>query len=333
MPNERLRQFFEAVKLLKQENEGLLGTGELLKMLKRQRYVIEGPQEIAAEINLHLHTNFPNPTYLATPERVNGLCSPISSFYRWCNKFGCESPDASDRRETLKILVPIFERLNSEGISEDGDGRLGAIFIDMYLEELKKHFPQEPHNIREIDYNALSSIDWVKIMSRKNLLEYERCVREDSSREAFHLKGLVGRAMNDKVEHRTEYRRIILSHLLSTSIFPGLSETRRSWEDYVRDYDESIDIEKGKIEGLRKLKESEWVPDKNISNFRKGIPLWSKSPEDTFSFYAFLAKCEGKDIPSIEEVISNVERNLEHLVYLRRILGQEKNWVKKILGE
>ena len=69
----RLRKLVETVQEVKAENEYLVGTQDIYRLLRERELTYELPVKTSNSINQRLEGLFSNVTYRATPERLNGL--------------------------------------------------------------------------------------------------------------------------------------------------------------------------------------------------------------------------------------------------------------------
>ena len=121
----------------------------------------------------------------------------------------------------------------------------------------------------------------------------------------------------EMLERRIEYRRKILSHVLSEDTTVNIASIRKTWAVFVAKYDVLIRNNQKILADLKKLKNGEMVPE--------------DSDAHVFHKYYLNRHREGDYIPFLEEKIGLCEKKLKTCIFIRRLLGQEKNWVERVL--
>ena len=77
MDKEELKSVYEALKEIKSQYDGLLGSKEVWNFLREERESFRSPFLIVDSINSRLNRNFLQITYTATPERADGLFASV----------------------------------------------------------------------------------------------------------------------------------------------------------------------------------------------------------------------------------------------------------------
>ena len=315
----KLKNLVEIIQEVKAENEYLVGTQDIWRLIKGRRLVYYLPIKTTNSINRRLEEQFSKVTYRATSERLNGL----NDFLESDGMFDLSSPRGliassgmkffDDNSivdiDTTEAFYPIFANANRAQIIYDDE--LGDIVAATMRGEYDKTRSKingddkkkyDDYVRRKIEDSK--SFDWIKGCSLEKLRSFERyhlrCLIED---EISYVK-MIERAQNELVDHRLFVKRAILSNYLSTGLisFIGeISEFSPSWNSFKTECEFRI---------------------RNLSDDLN-------NPE---RFYEELKEF-GIESKFFTEIIDMNKRTLNALRYLRQIIGSEKKWIEKVLKD
>ena len=343
---ERLEGMLRAIQDIKSENEGLVGTSEVWKMLKEEQNLYEVPKLICGSINGEIQKTFSEITYKATPERIWGLNSNLVLggieklgeiwTFEYLAKQGakrfdwgcCYDNQNGNLIQSKDYFLPFFLDANLERIEDDED--IGYIVLKVLDRDYKSISDKIEKSARDKcdDYilelfTYLSAIDWKEAMSNKVMIEQESFHRRAIFEDGFDYESIIFRVKRDQTEGRIEYRRRILSHVLSSECNKiGLSilGLDNSWESFVERYDRMITRCKREINDLRL--------------YNRGVQVEKSEAIEEYLTYTKRIEeiTDYKKKPmNLEEYIKKEEVILERNKFIRHLLGQEKNWVEKVL--
>jgi hypothetical protein len=257
---KRLNGMLEAIKDIKRDN--YVGTKEAFDTLKEMQKARELPEEVSKHINETLEETFSSYdiTYSATPERVSGLIEILNKMEfdnMGLNEYidnyeesydygdigtGCDKkPDyIADR------LKGFFIYSNLEGCTDDSDFgfKVSEYLIDRLL-LAKENIPEELET--SVNRYILKEIfkimkdDWYENLSRQEMSRRESNDRRVIERFGLRNYNMVERLKRDRLDHRLEYRRQVLTKWLGERHI-------ENYEQAIETADSSIQQRKERLE-------------------------------------------------------------------------------------
>ncbi len=342
--SERSREMLKAIQQIKSENYGLVGTKDVFSMIKQQRDLIDAPQIITGRINDEVRRFVPEPTYLATPKRLNGIYyvlattnSDLNDFIlqRAITKTGAPrfnigmtnifKSDESNVKNAVDYFLPFFMHANFGNVSNDEE--IGSIVVDVLKTEYERVRDKLSTGLREVAEKMLtdlSAADWKEKTSKKFYLQEESEDRRMITEDTFNLNTMVSRVVREQTEQRLEYRRGILSHVLSEQsrqdLFLDLSGLPKTLKNLIGYYDTTIKSHRKALEELTNFRNGQDVneePNGAVAQYKESIQT---------------AKELGNQPRTLDSEIEHYEQVLTTNAIIRRLLLQERNWVAKVLG-
>ncbi|MEK6826119.1 MAG: hypothetical protein AABX90_00645 [Nanoarchaeota archaeon] len=317
---QRLEGMLRAIQDLKAEN--YIGTQDAWKTLKDIEALYSKPSQISSKINQALN----NPAYKATPERLCGLVDLFSAIDDLSvETFDCDAVNAyyfTDAREdflssgtnylgilvfdseknvihslleneiekTEKELTNLFKLANESGLKTDSE--FGQFFIDYVSEEIKKRkdiLPEFETQIAEVQQAVAAmscNLDFEKLFSIQSLRDAER---EGLTATLIHsTTKLYARLKNDRLDHRFEYRRQLLTNFLRS--FLHRFDEPPAYEEIKDFLDHKVLDRKRRVYSWRSLN----GPDEII-----------KREEEVYESYKFLRLLLGAEKSFVIKYISN----------------------------
>ena len=304
MEKQRLEKLLELIKEEKEEKLFLVGTRDILKTIKYIEGIYENPKKLADKINNDLQILYKNPSYLATPERLNGLDNlyreiipdkieeenkNIDDYLKDLGVFLWSSKNISifsnNINENISYFQPFFNRANIEKITRNDEIPfvINQLLIEQYQtvkEKIPEHLIDEIDSIVNRSIIRLNYLNWDKLISLENLSKNELDYRKFIYEFNIPYQDFIDRAINEQIENRLEIRRKILEYFIekyseNCEDFGWIFKMEKTWKSIVE------------------------LTDSNIRKF--------SSEEDK-------------------------KMDLERAIYLRRLLGQEQNFVEKMLS-
>ena len=328
---ERLNRYLRTVKELKTENEGLVGTKDIYKFLKEQEKLFDTPQKVSNELNNEIKKVFPKPTYASTIDRLSGLQDFGSEIFDnrflidrnfYLGAFDLENYIFSSKegiQQAVQFYLPFFMQANLEGICDNVDiGSIVNSVLERDYNAIKERIPAERREefdefYREI-VKSIIDFDWQDELSREARSGKETDIARMNFEEMFDPVFLTARVMADRTDNRIEYRRRVLGHVLSRWTNEIID---KSWEGFIHIYNRRIRNARRNLENFRQFKEGVEVSDSRV------VELYKEHLE--------ICSMRGEEPKSVDEQIQTQQKHLETFVFIRRLLGQEKNWVEKVL--
>ena len=238
MINRNLEGKLKAIQELKREK--YVGTQSAWNYIKGVTALYENPLRISKAINERLEEQG-TVYYPASPERIVGLGYYLPRFF---TKIELESSDQKEpdefTEEDYAILyltdIPLFSCI--ELITDKKENRnieklvdyLFPLFLESQSESMTNldfaikaiQYPEEIHQINEVFRNAIyskvSSSNWDNLFSLDNLRSLETKIKRDIFSYEILINDRVKLMMNDRVDHRLEYRREILTDTIDEFI-------------------------------------------------------------------------------------------------------------------
>ena len=304
MEKQRLEKLLELIKEEKEEKLFLVGTRDILKTIKYIEGIYENPKKLADKINNDLQILYKNPSYLATPERLNGLDNlyreiipdkieeenkNIDDYLKDLGVFLWSSKNISifsnNINENISYFQPFFNRANIEKITRNDEIPfvINQLLIEQYQtvkEKIPEHLIDEIDSIVNRSIIRLNYLNWDKLISLENLSKNELDYRKFIYEFNIPYQDFIDRAINEQIENKLEIRRKILEYFIekyseNCEDFGWIFKMEKTWKSIVE------------------------LTDSNIRKF--------SSEEDK-------------------------KMDLERAIYLRRLLGQEQNFVEKMLS-
>ena len=340
---ERFMDMLRAVQDIKSQNDGLIGTKSIYGMIKAHRNVREVPEKIAEEINKKIRKVFSSVTYEATPQRICGLFhvidlpeeEQVEGLYEHeilvkngAVRFGLyhisfSDPEESEFRRACDYFLPFFLEANLESITSDEE--IGSTIAEIFRREYDEVRSKIDEGIQYKldDYvqklvRELSVTDWKKELSKKSQIQNESWYTRMISEDAFLIRNMVERVKKEQVEHKLEYRRGILSHAISRFRFLDLLGIQKTFGLLVAEYDMWVKNLTKDVKDLTNLKEGKDVPEDSAA---------------VKEYKLYVERCKSSDCEpmTLDEMIRDRCASLDMNIFVRCSLGQEKNWVSKML--
>jgi len=289
---EKLEELLRAVQDTK--SEFYVGTQEAYRAVKRiSSEIYENPGKTAVGINHALKQRFTRPSYEATPERIYGTSEVLSDALDTDELYRDEPDNTSflftfDHQETLenvgnlseikmrsdfrmqpsdlsRIMTPYFIRANKRGVSNNAD--FGKVVVD-YLREGLRDYSDNIDPMSIPDYlewttrflNILHRTDWNEELSKETFNRILTRHRGGILVNELSLSNIVDRLINDRYNHRLEYRRQVLSRWL---------EGRESYEEAVKTAEFMIESKRERCRIFEVLN----IPQEIIEGVKKSIQL------------------------------------------------------------
>ncbi|MBI2452110.1 hypothetical protein HYV50_03470 [Candidatus Pacearchaeota archaeon] len=340
---ERLEEMLRAIQDIKSQNDGLVGTKDIWDMIKEHRNIREVPEKLAEEINKEIKKTFSGVTYEATPQRIYGLFygiylpeeEQVEGLYEYeilakngAVRFGRDyisflDPEESEFRRAFNYFLPFFLEANLENITSDEE--IGSVIAEIFRREYDevRHKIDEDIQYKLDDYvqkifREMSVTDWKEKMCRKSQIQSESFHTRIIIEDAFLIRNMVERVKKEQAEHKLEYRRGILSHVISHLRYSDLLGIPKTWETLVAKYNMIVKNLRKKTEDLIKFREGRDVPE-------------DSSAVRDYKSYVERSKKLGYEPQSLDKRIEDNRLFLDMNIFVRRLLGQEKNWLNKIL--
>lgn len=263
---QKLERMLRAVQDIK--TEYYVGTKEAYNTIKKLQEVREGPIKTAGYINRSLNRKFENPSYLATPERVGGIEGVLFEAANYASQqflnneaelcpeyhlqnfdffkvFRIES-DVDDKPENSAILlIPYFIQANK--INAEEDSLFGIVFQDYLLKKYKevrwrieeKMQPAcDTYMLRGLHY--LEDTDWNNLLSEQSFNIREREIAKYIMASKISTGKILDRMLNDRIDHRLEYRRQVLCKWLRDCGFKDYEEAFSSNQELLKMREERL---------------------------------------------------------------------------------------------
>lgn len=251
MSNENLQGKLRAIQTLKTEK--YIGTQEAWNHLESLAQIYDIPNNVSISINESLSKRHSTLHYPATPERVlafytyldelfeesveqiNGIYndSLFSTALHW-NILGFDLVPASFIQESVNHAIPFFNSTQSPNTADE-DFAINSyqeIFGNLQLTE------EGRMNI----YSTISSSDWNSAFSKKNMIKKQREIESDVINTGIGLAKRLKRLERDRLDHRLEYRRELLTDWLTVITTP----------EGINDYHGAVSLLDAKIIGARR---------------------------------------------------------------------------------
>ncbi len=309
----RLQRMLRDIQRIKAEKPGLVTARDAYNAIKDEHGIYTGPVKITIDINSDVRKRFDNPTYLATPARITGIdtwsllgpaggselehLSELGGNFFDIYRVACYSDEKEQQEIDKNYFLPIFLEANSEQISEDHE--ISSILMQSAQKDYDKiknkisddKRPEFDRLVRDLCLD-FSSHNWYNTLS-----EEEHMIRQDSKLtehfcDQYNQQDMVRRIKTDQVEHRLEYTRGLLDFVLYGHL-------------------------KGRLSSLFSMllgtDQKSWNSlvreyDTKIYNIKESL---EKSTD--------------------ENEIKDRTESLENLIFIRRIIGRDKNWIEKEL--
>ena len=274
---KELEGMFKAVQDLK--DEYYVGTKEAFEIIKSCQRIYSNPEKVSEIINTNL-SYMALLDYPATPERIVGLerviesCSRNASddmdeiykgnrdvgfidFYlrELSEKFriipmGDEILFEKDVEKSSERFFDVFRIANENKVKSDN--LLKSTVINYFLDSYSEIKDEIPEKIKDYSdewmrkfLNSLVSLDWNLYFSKEEFRVYEK-EKLGNTRNSVSLKNMVEKIKKDQLDHRLEYRRMILCKWLRESNVGDYKEAISAIERSIRERKEIL-------ERLRKL--------------------------------------------------------------------------------
>lgn len=232
-----------------------VGTQEAYRAVKKiSSEIYENPERTAIMINHALKQKFVNPSYEATPERVYGTFDVLNDailyadephydepdettllltndYYemmeniRDLNTFDKDNPFKMQPSDLSRIFTPYFVSANEKRMDnneEFGEGVidcLGENFYE-YSDNVNPRFARDYISWVSRFLTYLGSVNWEGELSKESFNRRLNRHRGIILNEDLDLERIVDRLVNDRYDHRLEYRRQVLCYWLE------------DWDDY-----------------------------------------------------------------------------------------------------
>jgi len=266
---EKLEKRLRVIQDLK--NEYYIGTLDTLRFLRNAKKIYEKPKEVSNYINRRLIDSGVLNSYPATPERIVGLCRMFSEASEEANLSRDETNSLSEFKDFFEMietrnniineidntpsweyfcfsneffekncpenkeysLLPYFYEANKNKINSD------EAFKKEVINYIKNEEDNDgeiyvPEKFNEVYLKNLMDRDWKKELSKAKLIDTEKRILKQEKVHSLNGGKILEKIMRDQVDHRIEYRRMILCKWLE--------------DEGIRDYEEAI----CKIEGTWK---------------------------------------------------------------------------------
>ncbi|MDP3026434.1 MAG: hypothetical protein Q8N63_01910 [Nanoarchaeota archaeon] len=229
-------------------------------------------------------------------------------------KEASKSKEEKCAEKVAETLYPIFKYMNERQVADDME--FGGEFLGFLEEEysrikgkIKRKMAFSCDEYVENLKRELSIINWEEQMSKGSLIESEKTSKNKLERLDLDITGIVGRLLRDRVDHRLEYRRMVLCKWLNDNGIEGYEDAILKCEEETRE---------NRVIGTQ-LRDA-------TSNLGKAISKLDDEKKDTFR------KAGGRDI---EEKLNNnvkyLDNHKEALKFIRFLLNADKNFVERYL--
>jgi len=293
--SERLERMLRTIQDIKEQNYGLIGTQDVWDFLKQQRGVYEVPDKIAARINEEVRKAIPTLTYEATPERLDGIYTEFvclntmvggDTYFELIGRHGAKcfadiggltivEDSEKEQIKAANFFRPFFLEANKDRITDDGE--IGAIIAYTLKEDynsVRKRIPEISRDECD-DYVQKLCIemavrDWRENLSKQTFIREQTFSVRLASENAFNLNKMTERIRRERVEHKLEYRRGILGHVLSDSsrdIASSFGFPMESWKGFIRSYEDRIRRVKKELSGKEIVEEERRIYQSALNTF------------------------------------------------------------------
>lgn len=349
---------------LKTRYNGLIGTAEAYRFLKWEKAYNKGPNRIAEGINAELQRFFDNPTYVATPERIWGLCGwyvdasgymgnidshqdiegdndswlahlDIPGFTRHDNI--SVSPENNDEyQRAVDYFSTIFLAANISGITTDDE--IGAVLSELLersYQRIRERVPEDERDVLDGYFSEFSvrlqHKDWGKECSEETYREDRRGAKKIMRKDEYpSVVDMAQRVRRDRTYKRVEERRDLLRNVLDPFIDRFIPSLIDFWD----------------LDDFEEIRRSQ----RNWENLARNYDLWIEKTENEVKSAERGEHFEPSEdsiiIPhDVAERLKNALREarsdhreellakLENLHLIRDLIGQERRWIEKILNE
>lgn len=255
---KQLEGMLAAIQELK--NEYYIGTGDAFVFLHKYLKIYSNPEGIAKVLNKRLkESGLENLSYPATAQRITGIRhtivnisyeNPLFTSDNWKEQVKLKGELIDTESDAFKMLYPDYD-FYSCGIEEVADSFYGAFYLANKLKVNNDHdFGKELTNFYRLKFNEigkqvksvsleiyenmllllrdLESIDWQQALSRQSQIAEERSQIRLIKNDYILLWKMVEKVIKDQIDHKLEYRRMILTKWLEDNECEDFEDAKKT---------------------------------------------------------------------------------------------------------